>query len=296
MKVKLLFVFLVIFTACSKKAEQPSTDIPAENPNIFSTEIGAYKFHLLSEGQNEGKTEILIGATPEMIKEYAPNGKYSTAVNTFLIQTPDKNILIDTGFGKELTQNLQSLGLEESDITDILLTHMHGDHIGGLLKGEDPRFPNAYLKVSIPEYEYWDKEDAENKAIRMARMYPRLSAFSPEIFAPGNESGYTLVQGVKLTAIPAYGHTPGHVGFLLETVDEKILIWGDIAHAMAFQMPYPDVAVTYDTDPDEAIQSRKALLEYVADNNILIAGMHIPYPGMGYIKKTEDKGYEFIPL
>ena len=294
MKSVLFFITIFCLTACVKKAS--NEDVSQKNPNIYTTQVGNYKVHLLSEGQQQGKTEILIGATSEMQQEYIPSGTFPNAINAFLIQTPERNILVDTGLGKSITENLQSLGVAESDITDVLITHMHGDHVGGLFKDENPRFPEANLKISVPEYDYWFNSDQSDKLTQITKSYPKFSAFSPEIFAPGNDAGFTLVQDVKINPIPAYGHTPGHVAFLLESKGEKLLIWGDLTHAMAIQMPHPEIAVTYDVNTEDAINSRNTILEYVTKNNIPIAGMHIAYPAMGNIKKKNGQGYEFLPL
>jgi glyoxylase-like metal-dependent hydrolase (beta-lactamase superfamily II) len=113
------------------------------------------------------------------------------------------------------------------------------------------------------------------------------------IFSPNEiEKATELIPGVK--GVVAYGHTPGHVGYLVESDGQKIFLWGDLAHAMAIQMPYPEVAVTYDTDPVKAVEIRLKLLKYIAENKMDIAGAHIPYPGMGNLGKQASNGYDFI--
>ena len=83
--------------------------------------------------------------------------------------------------------------------------------------------------------------------------------------------------------------------FMLTSGDQQLLFWGDLTHAMAIQMPCPQVALTYDSNPEQAITIRKVVLEYVAKNNIPVAGMHIAFPGMGTIKNA-NKGYTFTPM
>jgi glyoxylase-like metal-dependent hydrolase (beta-lactamase superfamily II) len=89
-----------------------------------------------------------------------------------------------------------------------------------------------------------------------------------------------------------YGHTPGHTAFIID----DLVIWGDLTHAMALQMPYPNVAITYDTDPQMAIKSRLKMLDYIVQNRLKAAGMHIPFPAMGSVKADEKGGYIFEPL
>lgn len=266
-----------------------------------SYKVGMCEIILLSDMQGENRSSILIGATPEMIDEYIPTGSFQNAVNAFLVKMPRKNILIDAGYGRKLLENLNSKGITPEQIDMIFLTHMHKDHIGGLLNGNNVVFPNAELYISEPEYEYWtsdeamlqlpeDKHDGFLQARRVISTYP-VTLFQPNTLGVDFGSIYLGIQ-----AIAAYGHTPGHTMYLIESGDENLLIWGDLTHAIDIQMPYPGVAVTYDSNPDEAIISRKKTLEYITGKNIPVAGMHIAFPGMGNVKQTLSGGYEFIPL
>lgn len=287
------FILLITMTFCTK--------VPT-NENIFVMKLGDSKVYLLSEGQRSGNTGILIGATPEIIEKYAPNDSFPMATNTFLWQVDGKNILFDTGFGKNLFDNLKYLKLNPENIDIICITHLHGDHFGGLLREDQAAFPNAALYLAQPEYDYWTNEEIINQmpedrrggffaAQKAIEAYKdRLHLFEPNaVDSPFDD---LLLPGIK--AIAAYGHTPGHTVFLLESGKDKLLIWGDLTHAMAVQMPHPEIAVTYDTDPETAIQYRLAIMEFAADRKIPVAGMHIPYPSIGTIEKATE-GYRFVP-
>lgn len=272
------------------------------NENVFTIRAGEDKVILLSEGQGNGNTSILVDAKPEIIEKYAPNNAFPIATNAFLVQKDGKNILFDTGYGRALFDNLQSLQIKPEDIDIIFITHMHGDHISGLLRDDKAAFPNATLYLPKPEHNYWTDDAAISQmpesrrggflsAKKVVDIYKsRLQLFEPNLI--NSPDIKTVYPGIK--AIAAYGHTPGHTAFLLESGDNKLLIWGDLTHAMAVQMPHPEIAVTYDVDPKTAIQSRSAILEYVSEQKIPVAGMHIPYPGIGVVEKTEQ-GYKFIP-
>jgi len=272
------------------------------NENIFSMNLGTGKVFLLSEGQRKGSTEILIGAKPEIIAKYAPDKSFPMAANVFLWQINGKNILFDTGYGKALLDNLQSLQIKPENIDAIFITHMHGDHIGGLLRNDQAVFPKAALYVSQAEYDYWTndetmKQSPENYregflfAKKVISAYKdRLHLFEPN--AINSPYFKELYSGVK--AIAAYGHTPGHTVYLIGFGNNQMLIWGDLTHAMAVQMPHPEIAVTYDTNPEKAAQSRSLIIQTVTKYAIPVAGMHIAYPGMGTIEKS-DPGYRFIP-
>jgi glyoxylase-like metal-dependent hydrolase (beta-lactamase superfamily II) len=277
---KIVFL-LVIAVAVGARAQSAG--------GIFSFQTGDYRICLLSEGQQEGGTGILVGATPEMVAQAIPSGKFPNAVNAFLIRTPERNILVDAGFGRLLFNHLDSLGVDPAAISDILLTHMHGDHIGGLLKEGAACFPEAKLYVSRAEYDYWMGSNNPQAIKVLAAYKDRLVLFSP--------NDLTQVKAALLPGIfpiATYGHTPGHVSFLVQSGDDKLLIWGDLAHAMAIQMPYPEVAVSYDVNPADAVRSRQAILKYVSENKIPIAGMHIAYPGMGTVMSAQG-GYVFAP-
>ena len=272
------------------------------NENIFSVKMGDSKVFLLSEGQRDGSAGILIDAKPEIVKKYAPNNTFPMATNAFLWQVDGKNILFDTGYGKELFNNLKSLHLKPEDIDAILITHAHGDHIGGLLVNDKAAFPKALLYMSQEEYDYWTSNEAMKQAPENSRggfllakkvvaaYKDHLHLFEPNAINPPYNK--ELCYGVK--AIAAYGHTPGHTAYLITSGKDEMLIWGDLAHAMAVQMPHPEIAVSYDTNPKLAIQSRSVIMQFVSQNKIPIAGMHIPFPSIWTIEKA-DSGYRFVP-
>ena len=254
--------------------------IAATAQNTFSHKTATVEVILLSEGQREGGLNTLRGATPEMIAEVAPNSVYPSATNAFLIRTKSgENILIDTGYGRELFTGLQSAGVSPESIDAVLITHLHGDHIGGLLRNDRAAFPNAKLMMSRLE-----AQSANENARNMMGQY-ELVTFDPESNAPA-----TVFDDVK--AMANYGHTPGHTIYFIDDV----AIVGDMMHAMAFQMPYPQVAVTYDADSSAAVASRLKILEYLAANNYTVGGMHIAYPGLGTLRSNGRGGYVFSPL
>jgi glyoxylase-like metal-dependent hydrolase (beta-lactamase superfamily II) len=275
--------------------------------HLYTYKVGAFEVHLLSEGQSDGSGSNLIGADEEAMKQYAPGGTYPTAVNAFLVRTPDRLVLVDAGFGRELFSNLKSLGVKPEQISAVLLTHMHGDHIGGLLIDGKVAFPKADLYLARQERDYWASEEImktfpEDRQGGFKSARKVLAAYSGVVrtFDPFQlGSDYEpLLPGIA--AMAAFGHTPGHTLYMVEPDETKsdgakLLIWGDLTHAMSIQMPIPQAAMTYDVDPKMAVASRLAVLEYVADKKIPVAGMHVPYPGIGTVTPGSAGGYEFTP-
>jgi glyoxylase-like metal-dependent hydrolase (beta-lactamase superfamily II) len=263
---------------------------PVEIKPLTQT-IGDYRLTLLPERMGEGNPKILIDASPEILSEYLPDGTWASAVNAFLLRTSDKNILIDAGLGRALQSNLASAGLNPEQINIILLTHMHGDHIGGLLADGKKVFPNADLYIAKAEYDYWIKSDNKLALNVLSAYKDRLKLFIPSEISTKKKE---LFAGVS--AVAAYGHTPGHTAYLIESQSSKLLIWGDLTHVTPVQFPHPEIAVTYDVEPSKAIESRKQIMEFAAKNNIPIAGMHIAFPAMGTLKKEGRGGYVLNPL
>ena len=258
------------------------------NPNLYSTQVGDIKITLLSEGQGNGDTRILINASEDILQQYAPEGTFSIATNAFLLQDEKEGgyVLFDAGYGRELGKNMEALNVKPEDINVICLTHMHGDHIGGLIQDDQAVFPNAKLLVAQKEYDYWNS--SENAG---AKKVLEVYKDQLEIFEPIDLENIRI-GSAPILPIEAYGHTPGHTAFLIHSNGKNLMIWGDLAHAMAVQMPHPEIAVTYDVNPEEAIKSRLDILEFVTKNSISIAGMHIPYPGIGNVEKDRE-GYRF---
>ena len=274
--------------------------LKAQNDESIIFDMGSISISLLSEGQGQGGTNILIGATDEMVKTVIPEGTFPIATNAFMIEADGKILLIDAGLGQKTIDNIAVYGKKVSDIDAILITHFHGDHIGSLMINGQKGYPNAVLYVSKPEYDYY-MNDAEMNALpennRSAFTSARniFNAYKDKlvIFMPNEiENATELLPGIK--GVAAYGHSPGHVGYLVESDGKKIFFWGDLAHAMAIQMPYPEVAVTYDTDLVKAVESRLKLLKYIVENEIVVAGAHIPYPGIGDFGKQISEGYNFV--
>ncbi|MDR1405580.1 MAG: MBL fold metallo-hydrolase [Prevotellaceae bacterium] len=270
---------------------------------IFTYQSLPVTVSVLPEVQQTGDPSTLIGATPGMLDEYAPGGVIPSAVNAFLIYRYGQWALIDAGFGTRLFEHLQTFDITAEDISVVLLTHLHGDHIGGLLRSGKAAFPNATVYLSKQEYDYWTSDDAmnelpaarrggfENARKTLAAYRDRLLLFEPAKI--GAAVPREVIPGVH--AIAAFGHTPGHTLYGIDLGAEYFLAWADLTHATAIQLPYPDVAVTYDVNPGQAIASRKEILDYVAKNTIPVAGSHVAFPGAGWVFENNRGGYVFQP-
>jgi len=279
----------------------------AQEPKTFA--VGGMQVEILIDETMEGDTSILQGASEEMLQKYIPTGMYSMAVTSALIRDGEHITLIDTGLGKKLAQHLQERNTLPENIFTILITHMHFDHINGLMHEGKAFFPNAKIYISEPELAYWTnneninnfpEEQREAVAGSFKNAQNVLNAYQGRVvtFLPGEiaKGGEVLLPGVQTLA--AYGHTPGHTIFLLENQGEKLMVVGDLWHMGVIQFPLPDVTVVYDVDPEQAAQSRKAIFAYAAGESIPVAGMHQANPEFGLIKPDpqEEGGYMLEPL
>lgn len=298
----LSIVIILILTTTFCKPKEVTLVIENISDKIASTFVGDNQLWLLSEGDQKGRPSILIGATDQMLSEYMPEGTFPNACNAFLLKVGEEYILFDTGFGRELFNNLETIGVKTEEIAHLFLTHLHGDHIGGMIKEAELSFPNAKIYLAKQEYDYWmgEAESGGSEEVWKRRSETQrrvLEAYSQSTILiepqplPLPKGAKEVLKGVS--AIESYGHTPGHTSYLITSGKDSLLIWGDLTHAMAIQMPHPEISVTYDTDPVEAAASRLKILDYLAKNKIKVAGMHIPYPAIGRVSEVKEGGYDF---
>ena len=240
--------------------------------------------------------------------KYAVDGKMPSSVSAFC--SPDLKggyVLFDAALGApdgKLVENLEkAMGgkYEPEKVRHVFLTHMHGDHIGGLMDGDARRFPNAKVYCSEPEAEYWSTQNnAMVEKVKKAygkdfRTFPFRESFyfidKTKTKTPGKQPPV-----VEVIGLDAAGHTPGHTVYYIGAGNGVFIILGDLLHAAALQFPHPEICAKYDMDPEEAVKSRRRILDMAAKHNIPVAGAHIPAPGMGFVKKNADGGYEFTPI
>jgi glyoxylase-like metal-dependent hydrolase (beta-lactamase superfamily II) len=223
-----------------------------------------------------------------------------------VINTGSRLVLVDAGramaFGPtpgNALKNLNASGYDPSQVDIILITHLHGDHIGGFLdETGKPVFTNATIYVSKVECDFFlSAAVAEKAPVAMQRYFKMARDIAAPYMALGKwiiyEDGNLPVLGIKAIAIP--GHTPGHTAYEISSESQTLLIWGDLVHTMAVQFPNPDVSIDFDKDQQQAIATRNALFKKVVGKS-LVAGMHLPFPGIGKVQAFGDNRYIWVPV
>jgi glyoxylase-like metal-dependent hydrolase (beta-lactamase superfamily II) len=287
-------VLLGAMAANSFAADSAAPGSAVKDSSYFSYRVGKIEVHMLVEISRQGNTSILINPDKAALDRYIPGGTYVSNINTFLIRTPNRTIVVDTGFGGAIFDSMKALGVKPDQVDAVLLTHMHGDHIGGLQKDGKALFPKATVYLAQEEKDFWIKPNAPTSG---NAAYAALTPYGNrvETFRPG-ELGAVIKEIIPgITAIAAFGHTPGHTAFMVESEGKKLLIWGDLMHAELIQFPLPDQSVSYDTDPLAAAAIRRRILEYVTANKIAVAGMHMAYPAIGLVSAAGNGSYRFTP-
>jgi glyoxylase-like metal-dependent hydrolase (beta-lactamase superfamily II) len=237
---------------------------------------------------------------------------FASAINSYLIQGASHTVLIDSGAGSlmgpeagKLLQNLRAAGVAPDQVDIVMITHMHPDHAGGLLADDGrPTFPRAELMVAEAELAFWLDRSNQDTAPECTRdtfdLAPRVAeSYGDRLRSFSNEQVMAVVETIALP-----GHTPGHTGYAVRSGGDTLVIWGDVCHVPEVQCNRPDVTVIFDNDPAQAIRSRRMMLERAVTEDLLIAGMHMSFPGFtrlarqgdGYIVQPQTWQYELTAL
>ena len=286
----LFAITLAISVSCSLAW---ADDVPVAEFTVGNASVWAIADSIIETSAN-----AFPGADPQTISQYMPTGSAPSAITVFLVKIEDEIILIDTGFGdpafnSRLMDGLEQIGVTPEQITLVLLTHMHRDHVAGLMWNGEKAFPSARVLVHRLEKDFWLDE-------RSARFFPHLS-FSLELarermamYASVTETfEWDTVVAPGIQAIDASPHTPGHTVFMLESEGERLLFWADLVHVAALQFPRPDINPQWDLFPGAAAV-RAYFMEWAAEDELLIAGPHLPFPGVGTVERRAEGGFTFI--
>ena len=262
----------------------------------------------LGFGNQERTADQIAGifpAVPETELRSALSSAYGDSItwsfNGSLIRIGDNTILVDTGFGfaeagprLATSRLLADAGVSPDEVGTVVITHGHGDHVGGLLHDGAAGFTSAKLVMSVQEYAFW-MGPASAELMGEERVRGQREAFTAYAGRTKTVEPDGLIWGEaggdRVQALDARGHTPGHIGIEVVSGDERIRLIVDSAHSL-IQMEHPEWSPSYDRDPDMAQSARKRIFEEAADSGVLVHAYHFPFPGFGTIERTET-GFAF---
>jgi len=280
--------FLTAFTAilCVGASAAFAADSPDVKKFTFSNNVEVYA---IRDKDTTMKSSLFSDYTKtssfkkEMLKK-----EYPASVNCFLLRYNFKTFLIDAGnFDPKgsLVSKLATINVKPKAVDFILLTHLHPDHVGGLVDKDGAAvFPNAKVYVTYEEWKYWSPKIKDMKPTEILRQFS--DAYNGRIQTLN--FGEPVVP--NLYAVKAVGHTPGHCYYR----QGKLRFVGDVVHAADLQIEHPEYCASFDNDPKLAYQTRVSFLETMSKDGNVVFGAHIPFPGVGYIMK-ETGGYRFDP-
>ena len=279
-------------------------------PGYYRVMLGDFEVTALSDGTVAlPMDKLMTNTTPDKTLKALERAHLKTpvetSVNAYLINTGSKLILIDSGAGAlfgptlgKLAANIKAAGYQPEQVDEIYITHMHGDHVGGLAAAGVPQFINATVRADKHDADFWLNQANLDKAAddakgsfkgAMASLNGYVQAGKFKAFEGDTE----LVPGIK--AIASYGHTVGHSIYLVESKGEKLMLWGDLMHLASVQFDNPAVTVKFDTDSKEAAIQRKKAYAQAAKEGYLVGSAHLSFPGLGHLR-GEGKAYSWIPL
>ncbi|WP_422010829.1 MBL fold metallo-hydrolase [Roseateles sp.] len=291
--------------AVSATAFAAGPQLKGQAPGWYRLQLGDFEITALSDGSLDLPVDKLLqqpaAKTLKTLHDAHLDVPLETSVNAFLVNTGSKVVLVDTGtaglFGPtagRVLANLKASGYTPEQVDEIVITHMHGDHIGG---ASATVFPNATLRLDKRDSDFWlsaeqvAKGGDGGKAIAaLVKGFADAGRFKP---FEGTAAGVDIVPGVK--AFPAYGHTPGHSNYIAQSKDQKIMFWGDLMHVAAVQFPEPAVTIQFDSDPKAAAPAREKAYAAAAQGGYYVAVAHVSFPGIGKLR-ADGKGYDWLPV
>ena len=284
--------------------------VKTQAPGFYRMTLGEFEITALSDGTVALPVEkLLTRTTPAKVAQALARASLKspveTSVNGYLINTGAKLVLVDTGaaglFGPtlgNLVANLKAAGYQPDQVDEVYITHMHPDHVGGLMAGDQMVFANATVRADQKDVDFWlskvnfaaAPDDAKGFFQgAMASINPYIAAGKFKPFDGDTE----LVPGVRAHA--SHGHTAGHSTYVIESQGQKLVLWGDLMHVAAVQFAEPSVTIQFDTDPKAAAAQRKLAYADAAKSGYLVAGAHLSFPGIGRVR-AEGKGYAWMPV
>jgi glyoxylase-like metal-dependent hydrolase (beta-lactamase superfamily II) len=275
--------------AAAAKAEMKGMDI-AKSRRV---KLGDFEVTTLLAGtaaREEPQGIFGMNVSPEEFTKvseeaFLPADKVQFFFTPTLINTGSEVILFDTGLNaKGITAAVEAAGYTTDQVDKVVITHMHGDHIGGLMGDEGETFKNASYIAGSVEHNHWSKADNDGFKTKVEPLSEKMTMV---------EDGASVASGI--TSMAAYGHTPGHMGYMIESNGAQLMLIADLANHPVWSLAKPDWEVRFDMDKAAAAASRRKVLGMLAADRVPMVGYHMPFPAIGYVAARDD-GFEYVPM
>jgi len=290
-------------------AQEKTEEGVASGGMRFKTlKLGSFKVMVISDGtrtsgsphETYGTDQPADAVSALLTENFLPTSAFVNGFSPALVDTGSDLVLFDTGFGEggrengmgKLAEGIRAAGYAPDQVTVVVITHMHGDHIGGLTEGGKPAFANARYVTGQVEYDFWKDTarvgtPAENghKAV-LEKVVPL--AEKTTLIGDGAE----VVPGIS--AIAAFGHSPGHLIFRVDSDGQALILTSDTTNHYVLSLQRPDWEVRFDMDKAAAASTRKKVFDMIATDRLPFIGYHMPFPAVGFVER-KDQGYRFVP-
>jgi len=291
--------------ALAKAPQSSSERVPFRR-----VKVGAFEVTTVSDGfAAVPKVHPIFGQdqSAEAVKShleanFLPPDKMQIRFTPVIVNTGNELILFDTGNGDgrgetrgHLAKSIEAAGYTPDQIDIVVITHYHPDHVGGLMSGGKATFPNARYVAGEAEHNFWTSDKIQNSSDK--GIQGRLKFVNDNV-VPLSEK-FTFIKGgndvvTGITAVEAFGHTPGHMAFNIESDNTRLVLWADACNHYVASLQKPEWHVVFDMDKDAAIASRKEVLGMVAADKVAATGYHMPFPAIGYVE-TEGDAFRWVP-
>jgi len=309
-----VFVGVAASAAAATLVPRASAAVPpAKSTGIFTYKVGDYEIVQLRDGArtfpmpdtfvvNLSKDKAIETAAAA----YIPDGQVTIPFSPMIINTGSKLVAIDTGNGLgafasskgavgQARLNMEAVGIDPKQIDIVLISHFHGDHIGGLKNADgSAAFPNAEIKVPAIEAAFWADDGNQSKANGFNKaQFGNVKKMMEGLKVTPYDADKEVAPGVTSMFTP--GHTPGHMSFVVASGSSRILVQSDVTNIPSFFLQHPDWYVMFDNDPATAAATRHKFYDMASTEKMLVTGYHFPFPCVGHVEK-DGSGYRLVPV
>ncbi|WP_350335288.1 MBL fold metallo-hydrolase [Coralliovum pocilloporae] len=279
---------------------------PLVTPTVNQFKLGSFEITTILDGVRKVSPITKVFGIDQPVDDvhtladsnFLPTSAMAIQFTPVIIKTGKDVVLFDTGNAQgsdgsgQLVHGMKAAGIDPASVTVVVITHMHPDHIGGIMANGQEVFPNARYVTGRVEYDFWsDDKHLSGPTARIGTLVQsNVKPIAEKLSFLENEGD--VVTGIK--ALATFGHTPGHMAYHIESEGQQLLIWGDICNHFVLSLQRPEWHIVFDFDKEAAAKTRRRILDMVATDRIPVTGYHMPFPAVGYVAKHQTS-YVWTP-